>query len=445
MWNDTMGTAPYTNLRARTFCLVLALCLFFLQSQAQAARSSELSRWLSATLAPQLAELLANHPRYRGRSVAVFNQQGGNALADAVAVVLRSHLAGQGSIALVSNETQTAPIAVDSVDDLACLQVGPGDLQLRVAVVEDGSGGDRVSVALVETGAGNTEAPRLWQWAGTLTRAERSRARQARASMVADGSLDSPWTEADIEAAAMSLSRDFACRLRPAIATRVRLQWDESEPLPPLFRDTINTSRHLLGSYRELALTQDRGDYLVVSELRPFRGDIFQLWLTGRPRAPLRDPVQAVAYFRAAGLAWPPVPAKVPPTPPAGSPKEYLQVEMLGAHQSDRGRAGAELRVALRLVNRAEWPIAYGLRLSGGHFMHCIARPSYYRHDRYGTLTGTLAPGGSAVRDLVVGKLRHTPLPWFGPARCAGSTDLEALESYAIHGYRVTDYVRWDM
>ena len=49
------------------------------------------------------------------------------------------------------------------------------------------------------------------------------------------------------------------------------------------------------------------------------------------------------------------------------------------------------------------------------------------------------------MRDLVVENLQHAPLPWFGPARCAGSADLEAFERYATHGYRVTEYVRWDM
>ena len=75
------------------------------------------------------------------------------------------------------------------------------------------------------------------------------------------------------------------------------------------------------------------------------------------------------------------------------------------------GRSRADLSVALRLVNRAEWPIAYSLRLSGGHFNHCIARPGYYRHDRYGQLSGTLAPGDSEVRRLVVKGLVHRPYP----------------------------------
>lgn len=439
-----MGTAPDIDLRLTGCRLALALCLGLLQAPVQAAQPSDLSRWMSATLAPQVTAILADHPRYRGRPVMVVNR-GGDALGDAVVVVLRSTLSGHAAIALVSQAEDAPPPVGRSVDDLTCRPVATGDLQLSVDVQADRSRGDRVSIELVETGTASPETPRLWHWAGKLTRTERNRARQAGASRDPDGSLESPWSEADVEAAARSLTRDFACSLRPTIATRLRLQWTENPQLPPVFRDTANTSRHLLGGYRELALAEGAGDYRVRAELRPFRGDTFQLWLTGRPQVPRRDPVQAVTYFRVAGLSWPPAADRASRPSPSGDADKYLVVEMLGVRQADRGRSGADLRVALRLVNRAAWPIAYALRLSGGHFMHCIARPSYYRHDRYGTLSGTLAPGDAEVRDLVIEKLRHVPLPWFGPARCAGSVDLEALEHFATQGYRVTDYVRWDL
>jgi hypothetical protein len=437
-----MGKVRHNSFRSTGYRLVLLICLGLLQAQAQAARSGDLSRWLSDTVRPELTRLLDEHPRYRDRTVEVVSGSG-DALSDAVAVVLRSALAAKPGIPLVTG-VQAQPAAVASVDDLDCLGDAVADLQLSVQLHQGRSRDNRVSVTLSETGSAAGQAPRLWQWAGRLTRAEHARAKEAGEALAADGSLDAPWSEADMQAAARALSRDFACSLRPAIATRAVLLWPEEAELPPVFRDTVNASRHLLGSYRELALASGQGDYRVSTDMRLFRDDVVQLWLTGQPEVPLRDPVQAVAYFRVPHSGSTPIKAAVLPAPPRGDPADFLGVEMLGARQADRGRS-AELRVALRLENRAQWPIAYSLRLSGGHFVHCIARPTYYRHDRYGLLSGTLAPGATEVRDLVVDKLRHVPLPWFGPARCAGSTDLEVFEDYDARGHRVIDYVRWDL
>jgi hypothetical protein len=425
--------------------LALALCIGLLHTQASAAQSSDLSRWLNRQLVPQARDLLEQHPRFARRSVAVVNA-GEDALGDAVVTVLYSQLAADSGIVLVAQTVEVPSAATTSVDQLPCRHNPSSELQLRVKTMTGRASGDRLTVELVDNLAQDTGQARLWQWTGGLSRTERRRAGEPRAPLPGNGSLESPWAAGDVESAARALSREIACGLRPSIATRLRLDWPQDLPLPALFRDTVNTSRHYLARYREIVIDhQQAADYVMGVELKPFRDDTWQLWLTGSPRIPMRDAVQAVAYFRVRDLQWPTGPGDSPGPLPTGEAGDYLAVEMLGAIQSERGRSRADLQVALRLVNRAEWPIAYSLRLSGGHFNHCVARPGYYRHDRYGLLSGTLAPGASEVRRLVVEGLEHRPYPWFGIPSCAGSSDLDALERYASQGHRVTEYVRWDM
>ena len=109
------------------------------------------------------------------------------------------------------------------------------------------------------------------------------------------------------------------------------------------------------------------------------------------------------------------------------------------------GRSRAALQVTLQLGNRAEWPMDYSFTLSGGHFNHCIATPQYYRHDRYGSLEGSLAAGETVVRRLVIENAEHRPKPLFGTRKCAGFRDLDGFEEFTRQGHRVTDYVRWRM
>ena len=124
---------------------------------------------------------------------------------------------------------------------------------------------------------------------------------------------------------------------------------------------------------------------------------------------------------------------------------DFLDVKLLDATQTDGRGARAALQVTLQIGNRAQWPLEYSFTLSGGHFNHCIATPGYYRHDRYGSLDGSLAGGETVVRRLVIENAKHNPRPIFGTRKCAGFRDLEGFEEYRRQGHKVTDYVRWQM
>ena len=136
----------------------------------------------------------------------------------------------------------------------------------------------------------------------------------------------------------------------------------------------------------------------------------------------------------------------VAPAPvPEGAAREFLDVQMLDASQSDRAFQAADLQLQLRLVNRAEWPIDYAFSVSGGHYLNCVPRAEFYRHDRYGYIEGRLQPGQSLQRAIEVSGVQHNPHPWFGPQKCAGFKDLEGFENFSGKGYKVTKVLRWSM
>lgn len=431
-------------------CLALAL----LPAMSFAAGASSLSRWLERDTLPELREFLSNHPRFAGQRLQLHSGQG-DALSETIATLLGGHLDKlQGVSLLVSRPEspgQSYPPA--SIDELNCQGESEADYILRVIVVQAGAGKGRVQLSLVEA-VEPLQQLRSWQWAGTFTADER---RHAEMHATANGSLVAPWAEGDVAAAAQSLSSEMACALRPQVATRISLQWPASVELSALFVDTVNASRHMLGSYPELATTGDRADYTITSRVERFRGDIWQLWLIGSPHDSGLAPVQAVTYFRAEGLepsivatvAGPgktPAPVAAPVAPPdLGKALDFIDVEVLDAIQADRNRSRADLLVTLRIGNRANWPINYSFTLSGGHFDRCIATVANYRHDRYGSVEGRLAPGASVVQRLRIEKAQHRPTPLFGTRKCAGFRDLDGLEQFATRGYKVTDYVRWDL
>jgi len=393
--------------------------------------SSELSRWLSQDIVPKIRTLLSEHPRYQQQRIKV---QAGDpsGLSDTLVSALNNTLQGSDGITLVRSEQPdpTRHATSGSVDELTCSSRPDFDYLLQASVARGKSGHDQVTLTLLETYPA-MEQINSWQWRGRFSTAERKQAENVLNSS-ADGSLSAPWRDQDVDAAALALSRDFACALRPQIKNRLRLHWPQDSQLPPVFADTSNATRHRLGNFRELGISSDQAEYAVTARVERFRDNIWQLWITGSPLHDDLAPVQAVAYIETGAV-------------PTETALKFIDVQMLDAAQADKGRSRADLLVTLRIGNRANRPIAYSFSLSGGHYENCVARPAYYRHDHYGLLQGTLAAGEIEVRRLVIKNARHNPAPVWGTARCAGFRDLAGFEEFASQGYKVTDYVRWDM
>ncbi|MEM8661345.1 MAG: hypothetical protein AAGF35_10710 [Pseudomonadota bacterium] len=438
-----------------TYLLVLVCSVLMPINVVQAAQSS-LSKWLSDETLPEIIRLLSEHPRYQQQRFQV-RAGNDNGLSEAIVIVAKSNLSASADITQVSEHQSTtdaqfasARYTNTSVDDLICSAQPQFDYLLRVTAVETRFGRDEVIIELLDATSSDA-AIRQWQWRGYFTQSESKQYDIDRQN--ADGSLLSPWSEQDIEAAASALTREFICAVRPHIRDQLRLKWPDQLPLGSVFADTANAAKHKLGSYRELGISEEGTSYQISWRLEPFREDIWQVWLTGSPRVSELEPIQAVTYFLlpdydVARLAAPMQTEKtrtvVRVPEPVGSAADFLDVTMLDATQSDKSFSRADLEITLRINNRAEWPIAYSFTTSGGHFENCIARPTYYRHDRYGLVKGELAGGESEIRRLVIKNTRHRPAPLYGIPKCAGFRDLTAFEAFASQGYRVTDYIRWD-
>lgn len=431
-------------------CLVLLLALPAV-AEAGLVKQSALSRWLTGEATPAIRETLSRHPRFQGRAVELLRLQH-NGLTDALVKVLTMNLHGRQGITVYSGASvpREGGITQEWIDDLDCGAPIAAHSRLQVSATDAGGGQVQVLISLYDTGDAREPADR-WLWRGSLSQAESAVLAERVAPAIRDGSLNSPWVDADIEPAAWDLQRQLACNLRPQVKTRLALDWEESDPLPPLFADTANRSRHLLGSYRELGFIKDDPDFVLTVELTPFQSDVWQLWLKGDPQKSGLAPVQAVTYFRSTDtVSIPEKPLRSLPTrretpldPNRGAAAEHLAVDMIDAAQAESGGGKAALTVRVRLENPSSWPIDYAFRLSGGHYQHCIPRPAFYRHDSYGLLTGRLQPGESQLRALKIRGAQHRPNPWFGPRKCAGFQSLEGFEDFAGKGDTVTEYVRW--
>ena len=428
-------------IRVITGSLLLALASLAPAVFARSQSANSLSTWLTRDVVPELRELLSRHPRYQGQRIQI-DDGDQNGLSEAIGVVLNNNLAGREGITLIApvHTDRLPPVAPGSIDELNCVDTYEFDYLLQVSTTSGESAQDRVQLALVDISSAAKQINN-WQWQGRFSSAERRQLKKSVAAGNANGSLSAPWRDEDVDAAALALSRNFACALRPQITDRLGLQWTQVDALPALFADTANTTRHRLGDYRELGISEVQPDYSVAVRIERFRDDVWQLWLTGTPHDEALAPVQAVTYFKSTRESVP----KPVVLANAGPALKFIDVQMVDATQADKWRSRADLQVTLRISNRAKQPIAYSFILSGGHFEQCIAEPRYYRHDHYGQLSGRLEAGASVMRRLVVENAQHRPAPLYGMPKCAGFRDLEGFEEFASQGYKVTDYVRWDM
>ena len=414
----------------------------------EASSRSNLSRWLGDVATPEIRERLRSHPRFAGQPVELVRVEP-DGLSEALVTLLTINLKGREGIQLASAIPERRPplVVPARIDSLDCGAASPKALRLLVSVAGESTSKVQVTLSLTD-GDADSPAAASWYWRGRLNPAERDVLKQPARDQLRSGTLTAPWTDSDVESAAQHLHRQLACALRPQVKSRLQLAWPKHTPMPAVMTDVVNHSRHLLGNYGELVIGDDSPDYVLSASLTPFQGDTWQLWLHGAPQSASLPPVQAVTYFRTrstvtAAAPLTPVPASFTPPVMRGDPLEFLRVEMLDATQSERGGRRADLQVQLLIENTSEWPIDYGFRVSGGHYQHCIPEPGNYRHDGFGRLKGTLEPGESRVRDLVIQRVQHRPNPWSGPRRCAGFRSLGGFERFAIEGDTVTDYVRW--
>jgi len=434
-----------------------ALMALGLAMPARAAQSA-LSRWLTDETLPQLAQVLASHPRAAGRPVRV-EPVSRSGLDEALVTVLVGNLGADERIDIAASLDSHRGGFV-SVDGLPC-ERERGYARLRLTTQREGTRRGRVMLELADEGAPDV-AWRRWEWQGQFSREERRALEREVPAALADGSLSAPWPAHAVEQASSALAQTLACDLKPQVRDRVSLAWAAGGAGAMQLGDVFNASRHLLGQLREIDVAA-QGDFRIDTRVQPFQDGVVQLWLVGTPLQPGFEPVQAVAYMYGAVEQVVPVAptvasvqprispapaASTPPPPrvkPAAPARDFLEVQMIDVSQSDRGLSRADLAVQLLLVNRGDWPIAYAFSVSGGHYLHCIADAANFRHDRYGYVEGEIPPGESITRAITVRGVQHKPVPWFGQRKCAGFKDLEGFENFTGKGYKVTEFLRWSM
>jgi len=435
------------------FLLASIVALSCLTSaESWAAKRSQLSYWLSDTALEEIRALASRHPRLAHRSIHV-SARGTTALDEAIAITLRDGLSGSKNLQVIvptGNVRRQSSLSA-SVDDLHCRSPIAWENELQVAVLELSGRRVEVRLDLVDTAEPGV-AFQTWRWRGSLSGPEREYLAMPARFKHNDGSMNAPWDSGELEQAAAQLSKLLACDLRPNIADQIQLEWPRQETFPMPFAATVTELRRRLGYYREIGEAPRSADYRLKVDWHPVSQKVWQLSIRGVPTETGMAVVQAATYIEAefayrgeaAGEKQQAAPRLL--VPRAGQPaSDYLSVEVLDISRSDRILARADLRVRLRLVNRASKPIEYGLSLSGGHYLQCVTEPRFYRHERYGYTEGRLAPGQSVVAMMAIEGARHNPNPFFGTAKCAGFRELEGLEDFAKHGHKVTQFIRWTL
>ena len=439
--------------RGRQLMALFVALMCLASAETLAAGRSQLSYWLSDTALEEIEALASGHPRLVHRSLHV-SSVATSALDEAIAITLQASLTRLQHLQLVAPAARTPiqPGIISSVDDLACEAATDWDNELQVSVLDLGKGRAEVQIDLVDTTEPDV-AFQTWRWRGSLNKAEREYLSTPPQRSGNEGSLSAPWKDTELEQAAVRLGEQLACDMRPDIYHQAKVQWPDQQSGPAPVSATVSEIRRRLGAYREISESHEGADYRMHVAWHPVSQGVWQLSVVGVPLSDGLLAIDAATYIEAeldqfsedAGYAS--ILSALPlEAPQPGQPaSKYLNVEMVDVSQTNKALARAALRVRLRLVNRANRPMEYGLSLSAGHYLQCIPEPQFYRHDRYGYMEGRLAPGQSIVKEMEIDGARHNPNPFFGTPKCAGFSGLEGFEDFANQGHKVTQFIRWTL
>ncbi|HEX7036296.1 MAG TPA: hypothetical protein VF210_11005 [Pseudomonadales bacterium] len=294
-----------SRLTAGVLCIAAGVLCSAAAAAAQAPLDSELGRWLDR-IAPELAETLAQHPRFRGETLRLVvltpgNPEGrSNRLAEAIEQRLRQRLLAVEGVRLAAESSARR-----------CEPPRPIDYLIRIDLTPVGSREARVQVAVVDL------AESLWvggishEWEGQLSAAERSALGSA-VTQAEPGSAGSPIPLGDADAVAAALKADLLCTLPRGL----------DGPLYVTVPERTELSRVALALQSALryepvaALTADRGDAAWLLELAPRHAvsDVGELELVLTD--PDGGPRQRVASVFVLAPALAQQPAKPPPLRP---------------------------------------------------------------------------------------------------------------------------------
>ncbi len=274
--------------------IVLAASLLVAQSAgADALLSGSLGQWLEQTAAPELVDVLSNHPKFKGETIRIVPMQGGkptngsDRLNQAMQQFLTHRLLRDGNIRIAwLNQAKYCGVPRD-VPYLLGLEVSKKSYQEH-----------RVSIAMVDVQEAIWVSGIGLRWEGRLSSSER-RALHEPVSQADDGSIASPIKVGQADRIAELLEERMRCNLNAGIDGSVFFATSKHREVNRVIRSLE----------RELTLTplapmthrRKDADWLMQASVDPVGGGASELIVTLRPNTE-GEPLQRIASVFVTGL-----------------------------------------------------------------------------------------------------------------------------------------------
>ncbi len=278
---------------ARQSVILALLLLASKPVSADALLAGSLGQWLGQSAAPELVDVLSNHPKFKGETIRIVAMQdgrpteGSDRLNQAMQQFLTHRLLRDGNIRIAwLNQAKHCGVP-RNIAYLLGLEVSKKSRQEH-----------RVSIAMVDVEEAIWVSGIGLRWEGRLSSSER-RALQERVNQVDHGSFASPLPVGEVDQIAELLEERMRCNLPSGVDGSVFFATS----------DHREVNRVIRSLERELALTplapttsrrQDAG-WIMHASAEPVGGSASELIVTLQPNAE-GEPLQRVASVFVTGL-----------------------------------------------------------------------------------------------------------------------------------------------
>ncbi|MCB1685197.1 MAG: hypothetical protein R3E82_19155 [Pseudomonadales bacterium] len=333
--------------------------------------SASLGRWIDSEAAPELAQTLASHPRFRGETIKVVSMRDGRTLEaasrlhQAVEQRLTQQLLQYPGVRIVWNESRQP-----------CGTPQPVTYLLGVELERDGSSSHKANISMIDVSESLWVSGVNLNWQGRLTAPERSAFSRA-VETQPRGSIDSPMTVTDSHRIAELMEQNLRCALPDGLQGPLYL----TPPEPGAIAQISGQLRTRLSRtpFAAVTRTAEEAEWKLSLQSEPASGSTHQLQLLLEDTG--RNVTQQVAAVYVVGLdasvhkarqnsdlqagGLPTVAAPASASPPAmngfHSDRQMLSVmrfnesEAVGVcrESRDQGERGACVEVSFELLQPA--------------------------------------------------------------------------------------------
>ncbi len=237
--------------------------------------TGELGRWLETYAAPELVDVLSNHPRFKGETIRFVTMKEGkptdnsDKLTQAVQQFLTQRLLRDGNIRLAWLNHRPSCRAPRQIPYLLGLEVS-----------RRGTREHRVSIAMVDVEEAVWVSGIGLSWAGRLTHDER-RALKAPVSEAYRGSIASPLPVTDTAEIVRILKERMGCSLKGGLEGTVYVTSSEIRELTGLIRALDNELS--ITPIATLTSNQTDADWLMFATVEPVGNGSYELIISMQP------------------------------------------------------------------------------------------------------------------------------------------------------------------